>query len=180
MSKLRALVIVGVLAIAGCGGSSSGPGPVPTALPPTPVPPPPTSDPAIACTPDPPPIYGFLVKIHSDLGYKKILDSRGKVKDKDYCTAVGYSNFDICVVRDENDPQAVSCNNHIAGKAEDTKRYGPTWFYNGAPCRPIGDGSDAPGCKNHPTNQWMLFAFGPGEYMACAEGRLGCNSITIE
>jgi hypothetical protein len=109
-----------------------------------------------------------------------VLDSRGVVADVNYCTAVGYPGFSICVVRDEMDPQAVTCNNHIAGKAEDTGRYGPTWFYNGVKCRPINDPGDGPGCKNHPSNQFMLFAFGPGEYMACAEGRLGCNSIVID
>src|SRR5512145_2731573 len=175
-SAVAVLVLAG-LGLGSCGGGPADPTPVSTPTPIPKPPPTPTPDPAIACTPDPPPIYGFRLKVHDDQGYKKILDSRSLVMDKAYCTAIGYSNYDICVVRDENDPQAVSCNNHVAGKAEDTRRYGPTWFYHGALCRPIGDDSLAPGCKNHPTIQWLVFAFGPGEYMACAAGRQGCNTI---
>jgi hypothetical protein len=179
--SLLAMVVV-ASALGGCGGSSSvSPNPVPTNAAPTPTQTAaPAEDPLIACTPAPPPIYGFIVKIHDDLGYKKILDSRGLVQDITYCTAVGYPNYNICVVRDEMDPQAVTCNNRLTGKAEDTGRYGPTWFWNGQPCRPIQDPASGPGCKNHPTNQFMLFAFGPGEYMACAEGRRGCKTLTIQ
>ena len=178
MKKQVALFVLAGLPLFGC-GSSNGvtPTPVPTPVPtPTPTP---TPDPQIACTPVPPPIYGFRVKVHDDQGFKKILDSRALIQDVNYCTAIGYPGYSICVVRDENDPQAVSCGNLVTGRAEDTRRYGPTWFYNGEKCRPINDPSDGPGCKNHPSNQFLLFAFGSGEFMACAEGRRGCNSITI-
>ena len=180
MKKQFALFFLAGLPLLGCGSS-----PVVTPTPPPSTPPtttptaPPTSDPLVACSPAPPPIYDFRVKVHDDQGYKQVLDSRARVQGADYCAAIGYSGSDICVVRDENDPQAVTCNNLVAGRAEDTRRYGPTWFYNGEKCRPINDPSDGPGCKNHPTNQFMLFAFGPGEFMACAEGRRGCHSITI-
>lgn len=177
----KTLTTLGVIVLLfGCGGSPSGPTPQPTpTATPTPVPTATPEPPEIACTPVPPPIYGFRLKIHSDFGYKKILDSRPLIQDVNYCTSVGYPSFSICVVRDENDPQAVTCANRVAGKASDTGRYGPTWSWNGKPCRAIGEGTDDPGCKNHPSNQFLVFAFGPGEYTACAEKNLGCNTFTV-
>jgi hypothetical protein len=180
-SRMALTVVLGGLVFCSCGGSTPAtptPTPTPTAVPtPTPTP---TPDPDTLCIPDPPPIYGFVVKVHADFGFKKILDSRALVADVTYCTAVGYPGYQICVVRDENDPQAVTCNNHVTGKAADTGRYGPTWSWNGQPCRGAGDGSEGPGCKNHPTNQFLVFAFGPGDFMACAEGGQGCRTLTIK
>jgi hypothetical protein len=168
-----------LLVFVSCGGSSPI-DPIPTPTPtPTPVPTATPEPPEIACTPVPPPIYGFRLKIHDDFGWKKILDSRPLIQDTAYCTSVGYPNYSQCVVRDENDPQAVTCANRVTGKATDTGRYGPKWTWNGMPCRAIGEGSDDAGCKNHPSNQFLVFAFGPGEYTACAENNMGCNTYTV-
>ncbi len=178
----KAFVAFGMLLVfASCGGSSPispTPNPTPTATA-TPVPTPTPEPPEIACTPVPPVIYGFLVKVHDDQGWKQILDSRPQIRDRAYCNSIGYPG-EICVVRDENDPQAVTCANRVTGKAKDTMRYGPTWDWNGKPCRAIGEGGDEPGCKNHPTNQFLVFAFGPGDYTACAENNVGCKTYTVE
>jgi hypothetical protein len=186
-----ALVLLGV---AGCGGgNSAGPNPLPTITPtpaPTPTPGPSMTDPSspIYCVPPPPPLYTFRVKVHADVGFRKILDSRALVgRDAAFCQGMGYGG-DICVVRDENDPQAVTCNNAVAGKAVDTGRYGPTWYVSdqlpqatgsfGRLCRPVGDSSDLPGCTNHTDNQFLLFAYGPGVYTACGENG-HCASLKI-
>jgi hypothetical protein len=180
------LAVTGIFSI-GCGGPSpvtSNPaGPAPPAATPTPVPTP-SATPAPAETacgkPSPPPLYSFRVKVHLDLGYKKVVDSRVMVgRDAAYCGELGYGG-DICVVRDENAPDAVTCGNLVAGVASQTGRYGPNWFWNDQPCRPAGEGGDAPGCKQHPTNQFMIFAFGPGTYSACGDGDRVCHGITIE
>jgi hypothetical protein len=147
---------------------------------PTPLPTPTPTPAAIACgKPTPPPLYGFRVKVHSDLGYKKVLDSRVLVgRDTAYCTSLGYPG-DICVVRDENAPDAVTCGNLVTGLASQTDRYGPNWYFNDEPCRAAGEGGDAPGCKQHPTNQFMVFAFGPGTYSACGDDDRICHGVTI-
>jgi hypothetical protein len=118
------------------------------------------------------------VKVHADFGEKKILDSRALVgPDAQHCASIGYPG-DVCVVRNEDDPQAVTCNNLVMGKATDTARYGPTWYGNGRPCRGIGEGGYDDGCRNHDSNQFLVFAFGPGTYEACATTGV-CNAIVI-
>ena len=180
-------IVVTVVFSICCGGPSpatipnpAGPAPAPT---PTPVPTPsatPTPAAAACGKPTPPPLYTFRVHVQTDLGYKKILDSRVMVgRDADYCNGLGYPG-DICVVRDENAPDAVTCGNLVAGIASQTGRYGPNWYWNDQPCRPIGEGGDAPGCKQHPTNQFMVFAFGPGTYSLCGDNDRVCHGLTIE
>jgi hypothetical protein len=130
------------------------------------------------CVPNPAPLHNVRVKVQSDRGFKKILDSRGLVgPDANYCAAIGQLGS-ICVVRDEGDPMAVTCNNLIFGKA-DTGRYGPNWFWNDQPCRNAGEGDNEPGCRNHETNQFLVYAFGPGVYAACSADGI-CNSIEIQ
>jgi hypothetical protein len=188
----RAIVGSGILVISAlfsisCGGQSpatipnpAGPAPTPT---PTPVPvPTPTPTPSeIACgKPTPPPLHTFRVKVHSDMGYKKILDSRVLVgRDAAYCASLGYPG-DICVVRDENAPDAITCGNLVAGLSSQTGRYGPNWYWNGEPCRPVGEGGDDPGCRQHPTNQFMVFAFGPGTFTACGDEDRVCFGINVK
>lgn len=192
--QMRALIIaIAVVVASACGGSNpAAPQPSPTPTPkPTPTPGPSMTDPSspIYCVPSPPPLYSFRVKVHADVGYRKILDSRVLVgKDADFCGAMGYGGS-ICVVRDENDPMAVTCGNAVAGMSLDTRRYGPTWYFaDRAPletgsfgnlCRPISDNSDQLGCRNHPDNQFMLYAYGAGYFTACgATG--GCATLTIK
>ena len=169
----------------GCGGGrSTSPGPNPT---PTPVPQPTPSPTAVPnnlqadtyCVPPPPPTYSLRLKVHLDFGYKKVLDSRALVgPSAEYCSSIGYPG-DICVVRNENDPQAVTCNNLAVGKARDTGRYGPTWYYNDKPCRGIGEGGNDPGCRNHETNQFLVYAFGSGDFGACTD-KENCQAFHID
>ncbi len=171
------------MALAGCGGSDTvGPEPVPTPTPtPTPSGPDSMTDPnsPIYCTPPPPPLYTFRLKVLSDQGWKKVLDSRPMVgRDAAFCASQNQPG-DICIVRTEDSPQAVTCNNAVTGKASDTGRYGPTWYWNDLPCRGIFTGGEEAGCKNHQENQHLAFAFGPGVYKACgANGR--CHSFEVK
>ncbi len=92
----KAFVAFGMLLIfVSCGGSS----PIDPIVTPTPTPTPVATatpePPEIACTPVPPTIYGFIVKIHDDQGWKKILDSRPQVRDRAYCSSVGYPGADL-------------------------------------------------------------------------------------
>jgi hypothetical protein len=58
-----------------------------------------------------------------------------------------------------------ACDQMAVGRAGDTGRYGPTWFYNGRPCTAaVGEN----GCSNHPDNQFLVVTRGDGEYAACA------------
>jgi hypothetical protein len=107
------------------------------------------------------------------------LDSKPIVQDAAYCAAIGQGGSQ-CIVKAEDDPQFMSCNNAVVGKAADTGRNGPTWFWNGQPCRGIFSGGDAAGCKNHESNQFLVYAFGPGDYMACDAAGRGCKTITVE
>jgi hypothetical protein len=187
MRRSRGGPAVAILALwaAGCGASSgSAPNPVPSPtlqpLPtPTPAPTPTPTPPAIACgSPAPPPLYSFRVKVHADQGYKKVIDSRVMVRDQAYCNKLGYPG-DICVVRDEGAIDAITCGNLLAGIANQTGRYGPNWYWNDQPCRGIQQGGDGPGCKQHPENQFFVFAFGPGVYSACGDSDRVCHGIAI-
>jgi hypothetical protein len=167
---------------AGCGGSNASVTPtVPVSQPTaTPLPTPTPTPAAIACgSPSPPPLYSFRVKVGNDQGYKKVLDSRVMVKDAAYCNALGYPGS-ICVARDEGAPDAITCGNLLTGIASQTGRYGPNWYWNDKPCRPAGDAGEDPGCKQHPTNQFFVFAFGPGTYSACGDNDRICFGIEIQ
>lgn len=187
MRYVSAVVLISCIAIPGCGGGSSTgptPSPSPTITPtPTPTATPPPAE--IKCDPPlPPPLSGWRVKIQVDQGYRKVLDSRALVgPDAAYCAAIGYGG-DTCVARNENDPQAVTCQNRVVGIAKDTKRYGPTWYWvptgSSSPqlCRPAGDPGQDPGCKNHPDNQFFVITFGPGTFSPCGENGV-CGGFEI-
>lgn len=176
----RAAALFGALALAAlaaCGGGSSGPtgggNPTPPVATPTPTPTP-VAGPGL-CSPTPPPLYGIKVKIHDDSGFRKILDSRPQVinvgSNPSYCEAAGFNNGPFCFSRQEGgdgsvNDQMFACDSMAVGRSEETGRWGPTWYYNGKPCAAIGE--DTVGCKNHPDNQFLVIAKGPGEYAACA------------
>ena len=153
--------------IVGCGGGSDSPTVTPTPLPttaPTPTPTPPPV--ALACDPTPPPLYGINVWVQQDSGSRKGLDSRPVVVNLDlYCQRTGQSGK-FCFTRIEGDPQAEACDFMAVGKASDTGRYGPTWNWNGKPCTATEESLE--GCRNHPTNQFLVIAKGEGEFWACA------------
>jgi hypothetical protein len=131
------------------------------------------------CVPMPPPLSYFKLKVHSDRGWKKVLDSKAVVgPDAAYCAAQNQGGS-VCVVRREDDPMAVTCSNLVVGLS-DTGRYGPNWFdTDDKPCRPIGQGDNDPGCRLHETNQYLVYTFGPGTYTACSEDGV-CTSIEVK
>jgi hypothetical protein len=49
------------------------------------------------------------------------------------------------------------------GKAEDTSRWGPTWFYGQDLCSYFPDK-----CANHPSEQFLAIAKAKGRFEACA------------
>jgi hypothetical protein len=133
-----------------------------------------------ACgSPAPPALYGFRVKVLNDQGYKKVLDSKPLVgKDAAYCTSVGQPG-DVCVVRNEGAPDAVGCNHAVLGIASQTGRPGPNWYWNNQPCRAANQGGDEPGCRQHPTDQFLVFAFGNGIFSACGDADRVCHGIEV-
>jgi hypothetical protein len=140
----------------------------------------------VACpAPTPPPVIGWRVKTQLDEGYRKILDTRALVgPDSAYCAAVGELGS-TCVVRAETDPFAPSCQNLTVGRALDTQRYGPTWYWvppgSTTPrlCLAAGSPGQDPGCKNHPSNQYFVLAFGPGTYSPCAANGV-CGGFEVK
>jgi hypothetical protein len=164
----------------GCGGSSA-PSPTTPAGPGAPVATPtPAPTPIATCgSPAPPALYSFRLKVQNDQGFKKVLDSKPLVgKDAAFCTSIGQPG-DICVVRDEGASDAVGCNYAVVGMASQTGRPGPNWYWNDKPCRGANQGGDEPGCRHHPTDQFLVFAFGPGTYSACGDNDRVCFGIEV-
>jgi len=164
------LGIIPVLALLGCGGSDTTP---PTTLPSTPITTPTTTQPPVtaACTaPTPPPLHAVAVKVQTQVNSNRwLLDSKPLVKNVDcYCQKVGLGSCTTnnCETRQEGDLQREACDAMAMGKAKDTGRYGPTWYYNEKPCISAGDLSN--GCVNHESNQFLVIAKGSGNYLACA------------
>ena len=175
------------LTLARCGaGSSPTQGPTPPVGTPTPTPTPTPSSglPAgMVCDPTPPPILRMQLKIHDDSGDRRVLDSKPLVVNVDhYCDRMGFGSWKFCDTRQEGDPQRTACDYLVAGKAEDTGRWGPTWFFGADLC------ADFPAsCANHPSNQFMSVAKAPGIYEACAatgwpvaENGTRCGTIEIK
>jgi hypothetical protein len=174
--NLRQLVLasassVAALTLAQCGAGSSSPTSSPTSpvTAPTPTPtatPTPSSGlpPGMTCNPTPPPILRMHLKIHDDSGGRKVLDSKPLVENVDhYCDKVGFGDWKFCETRPEGHPERVACDYLVTGKAEDTGRWGPTWFYGKDLCSYFPND-----CANHPTEQFMAVAKSKGTYEACA------------
>jgi hypothetical protein len=156
-----------VVTLAYCGGGSSSPTTQPTPPPTTTTTLPSSGLPVgMVCDPTPPPLYRLQVKMHAFGGNRNVLDSKPVVWNVDhYCDRVGFGNFKFCDTRPEGDLQRVACDYLATGKAGDTGRWGPTWYYNGTPCS-----KEPPkeGCTTDPDNQFMAVAKGDGEFAACA------------
>jgi hypothetical protein len=174
--NLRPLVLAGAWSVAGltlvqCGSSASSPSGTPTSpvVTPTPTPtaaptPGPTLPLGMTCSPTPPPILRMQLKVHSIEGGRTVLDSKPLVVNVDhYCDRVGFGDWKFCDTRPEGDPQRVACDYLVTGKAEDTARWGPTWFYSSDLCAYFPDS-----CANHPTEQFMAIAKAKGTFEACA------------
>jgi hypothetical protein len=171
--RLRHLMLAGAVALsaltfARCGsGSSPTQGPTPPVSTPTPTPTP-TPDSGLpvgmTCNPTPPPLLRMQLKIHDDSGDRKVLDSKPLVVNVDsYCDRMGFGSWKFCDTRQEGDPQRTACDYLVTGKAEDTGRWGPTWYYVRDLCADFPDK-----CANHPDNQFMVVAKATGIYEACA------------
>jgi hypothetical protein len=162
-----------------CGSNASTPGTpsttsvvvqsTPTATP-TPVP---TPTPigvipsGLVCSPTPPPIVRMQVTIHSTDGGRIVLDSKPLVANvDDYCDRVGFGGWKFCETRAEGDPQRVACDYMVTGQAEDTQRWGPTWYYDADLCSLAPDQ-----CANHNSEQFLVIAKDGGRFTACAQDR---------
>lgn len=165
---LSGAVSLTALTLAQCGaGSSPTEGPTPPSATPTPTPSP-TPDsglpPGMTCNPTPPPILRMHLKVHDDSGDRKVLDSKPLVVNvDDYCDRMGFGSWKFCETRPEGHPERVACDYLVTGKAEDTGRWGPTWFYGPDLCAYF-----PADCANHSTEQFMAIAKAKGTYEACA------------
>ncbi len=123
--------------------------------------------------PYPPPLHHIVVALHLQRSAFDVLDSTPIVgPDADYCAAAGFTDGrSLCPVRPEGSPERAACEAWRVGRAEDTKRDGPTWRRNGRLC---GEG----GCENEPGNQYLLIAIDPGLYSACAENGI-CGELRV-
>jgi hypothetical protein len=119
----------------------------------------------MTCDPTPPPILRMQLKVHAaDDPERIVLDSKPVVVNVDhYCDRVGFGDWKFCDTRPEGNPQRVACDYLVTGKAEDTGRWGPTWFYGYDLCSDFPDS-----CTNHPTEQFMAIAKAKGTFEACA------------
>jgi hypothetical protein len=171
LSLLMAIAIVPALIYLGCGGGSNPTNPTPsTTLPPVTTTPTTTLNPAAACgAPVPPPIAGMRINVqlvtHST---RWQIDSRPVVENIDgYCVRTGQGNGRYCDTRPEGHLEREACDALVVGRAKDTNRLGPTWYWNDQSCRPSTIPQEA-GCTNHPDNQFLAIARGGGRYLACA------------
>jgi hypothetical protein len=104
------------------------------------------------------------LKVHDDSGDRKMLDSKPLVANVDhYCDRVGFGDWKHCETRPEGHAERVACDYLVTGKAEDTGRWGPTWFYGNDLCAYFPQK-----CANHATEQFMAIAKAKGTYEACA------------
>jgi hypothetical protein len=117
----------------------------------------------MTCNPTPPPILRMHVKVHADDGGRIVLDSKPIVANIDHYCDRWFGDWKFCDTRPEGDPERVACDYLVTGKAEDTGRWGPTWYYETDLCAYFPDS-----CANHPTEQFMAIAKGKGTFEACA------------
>ncbi len=164
-----AWLVTGVTLIQ-CGANSTSPtgGPTPPVVTPTPTPttsPTPSSGlpPGMTCSPTPPPILRMHVKVHANDSGRIVLDSKPIVANIDHYCDRWFGDWKFCDTRPEGDPQRVACDYLVTGKAEDTGRWGPTWFYKTDLCAYFPDS-----CANHPSEQFMAIAKAKGRFEACA------------
>jgi hypothetical protein len=154
---------------------------------PTPTPAPNSSaalPPGLVCSsPTPPPILRMQLKVHAQDGSRIVLDSKPVVVNVDgYCDKVGFGDWKFCDTRPEGNPERVACDYLVTGRAEDTDRWGPTWFFGNDLCSYF-----PASCANHPTEQFMAIAKATGTYEACASGKwpvapggTSCGTIDVQ
>ncbi len=164
-TRLPIMLFAVAVAASACGGGKGGTTPTPITPTPTPTPTP-APTPVTSCSPLPPPITRWNVKVMYRNKDYWTLDSTPFVgPNVEYCTSVGFTDGrSICPVRPEGDPMRAECEAYAVGKAKDTGRSGPTWTHKGAFCT----GAPTSGCQNSPENQYQLQAYESGLYDACA------------
>jgi hypothetical protein len=159
-------------------------GPAPKATPtptpedtPEPSPTPGSTDGAGDCgDPLPPALSALNVKVHIRGAEAWILDSTPLVgPDATYCAKIGFTDGRaVCAVRPEGHPEREACELYVTGRAADTGRPGPTWYFGGRFC--TGRSS---GCENSAENQYQLRVFQGGVFKAC--GRNGvCGEVEAD
>jgi hypothetical protein len=118
----------------------------------------------VCSDPTPPPLLRMSIKVHAQDGSRIVLDSKPVVVSiNGYCDKVGFGDWKFCDTRPEGHPERAACDYLVTGQAEDTGRWGPTWFYGNDLC------SYFPGsCANHSTEQFLAVAKAKGTYEACA------------
>lgn len=94
----------------------------------------------------------------------------------DYCRAIGFTDGrSFCAVRQEGSSERTACEAALVGTAADTGRPGPTWSVDGRRCDGTGERAS---CVNHPSNQYLVYAFGAGTFQACgANGACGQTTL---
>ena len=168
------------VAIPAIPGATPAPTPKPTPAPtPTPTPAPnPTPTPATGtsgtCGQPLPVVTRMNGKIHIKGPNRYTLDSTPITgPDGDYCRQIGYTDGRLfCPVRAEGAKDRSACEEYAIGHAEDTKRPGPTWYFNGALC-------DGVKCENHEDNQYLLYAIAGGRYQACTKDDV-CGVVDVD
>jgi hypothetical protein len=156
-------------------GASPKPSPTPS---PTPEPSPtPTPTPTAGkCgNPLPPAVTRMNTKIHLRGPSRYTLDTTPLVgPDVAYCKKIGFPDRSICPVRPEGSADREACEAYAIGKAKDTGRPGPTWYRNGKLCT-----AKSTDCENHPDNQYLLWAYGGGNYEACTKDDV-CGGVQVD
>jgi hypothetical protein len=124
--------------------------------------------------PQPPALSRMEVKVHIVGANRLVLDSTPLVgPDEAYCRLIGFTDGRrFCPSRPEGNPERFACDAMIVGNAADTGRPGPTWRANGGAC------VIANGCENHPDNQFLAFAYGPGTFQACSSSSI-CGTLEV-
>jgi len=154
------------------------PPPDPNATPnPSGSPTPGPSDGANGCSaPLPPELSRINLKVHQRGDNHWLLDSTPIVgPDVEYCAKIGFTDGrSLCPVRMEGDPQREACELYITGRASDTGRAGPTWFFNGSTC------TGRPVCENSPDNQYQVIAYQGGTYKACGNKNGVCGELLVD
>ncbi len=169
---IPALTVTGAPAPTPTPGTPPPPAPNPPPAPPAPEPPPP-GDTGECGRPYPPDIQKVKAKIHLTGANKWTLDSTALVAGAEYCREIGFTDGrSRCPVRPEGHPEREACEAYAVGRARDTGRTGPTWERDGELC-------DGVACKNHPSNQHLLWAYKAGEYAACAKNEV-CGSVKVK
>ena len=172
-SSWCALLVAALLVVSCGGGSATAPNSVPTPVP-TPEPTP-TPTPTTNCSPLPPPISRFKVKIQSKNREFWDIDGTALVgPNGEYCASIGFTDGrTICTVRPEGDPLRAECELWAAGIAEDTGRPGPTWTRDGEFC--TGRDTESQ-CEHEPNNLFQLRIYKGGLIKVCAENK-ACGEV---